>query len=305
MEAPKPEIPISPHEIRARRILELAQPDINRGIVAAVAAGLKPIDRNRLEPIIINALQEIKALDGLARQQLKLGEDVLPKEAADDVAMIWVPSGAGYIEQPFKDDPYRDKPYARSQGRQRLMHAARLVRKISERRSGEAPLRKSISKALADRALARMNIALYGPDIFFNGRLDENKDVINYLNQEDNIIPSNKVYVFHGDIKSTLDQVRSLKSEEFQKYLASRPGKKIIIATHVPHAMRLLHMLEKYKPFSEGYEVFLYPLPIPEVEGDQYVIDEIKGLLYYIAAGQAAETPLTPANLSFSGPDRI
>ena len=223
----------------------------------------------------------MRILEGYASQWKK-------PEQINDIMGIWVPSGPGFIEKPYKDDRYKNYEWSRFMGRRRLMYAALLMRKTAEARSnGVFGSNQSIEM-----------IEKHAPILLFNGIDSENTDIRDYLAREGLIIPPSKVHILGSGLNNTLDQVHNLASQEGQEFLNSLDGHTLSIVTHVPHATRLLHLLGKNNPFPSGLGVSLLSLPTPQ-QGIEYKRNEICGILSHIIRGEATVEPFIPSNISF------
>lgn len=243
---------------------------------------LKGVAETELTKLIIQALAEIDRLERAAKEHRRLlaeGKIPVPAKSLIKLKALWVLSGPGLYRQPFKEDRYRDRPWAQFMGRHRLAYAGMLMRRVAETISGEMPTAKDIQKQLLLR---------YAPYLIFNGRPDENFDVQNILDEENIIIPQEKVWIPKTSIDKTIDQVKGLT---LPPDLEVKSGDEIGIVSHVPHLMRVSHMLNRYKqslPFPADTIIRAFPLPTPSLGIPEYQNQEVKGLLYYVFVSSEA-----------------
>lgn len=247
---------------------------------------LQKVAETELTKLITQALGEIDRLEQAARKHRRiLAEDNLqiPVESLTKLKALWVLSGPGLYRQPFKDDRYRDKPWAQFMGRNRLTYAGMLMRRIAEAISGETSAAGDAQKQL---------LSHYAPYLIFNGRQDENSDVQTILAEEGTIIPQAKVWIPKTPIDKTIDQVRRLT---LPPELEIKSGDEIGIISHAPHLMRVSHMLNRHKqslPFPPDTIIRAFPLPTPTAGIPEYQNQEVRGLLYYaFVTGEATTEP--------------
>jgi hypothetical protein len=242
------------------------------------------ITNTQLTSVIIPALDEIDLLEGSANQDVIRS---LTKEEAERIKIIWTLSGPGTFDMPFKQDRYKDKQWATWMDRKRLNHTARLARRITQLITGEnTPPTNDLNGSLH-----RLKEKIYesGPFIIYNGRRDENKVVREVLSRENIVIPTSNVFVNGEGIDKSVDQVKQWRLPPGVE-LSTKD--EIGIVTHAPHAMRLMHMINRYQPFPKDTSVRVFPLPTPREAGTEYAEDEVRGLLYYTFVSRDA-TPET------------
>ncbi|MBI2051920.1 hypothetical protein HYT33_04130 [Candidatus Roizmanbacteria bacterium] len=250
---------------------------------------LQLIDPRRVRGLVEASLDEIEKLEEVALGK-KFNIPASPQEAAK-IKALWVLSGPGTYDVATKDDRYQDRPWARWMDRKRLNYAATLTRKLTEIVVGIPRQSRPKGKELMTEEVAqlRSSIERYGPYIIYNGRQDENRVVENVLRREGVMIPTGKVYVIYNNIDKTIDQVKSFR---LPPDIQLETGDTIGVITHAPHMMRLMHILNYFKPFPENVTVQAFPLPSPYDGGQEHTMDEICGLLNYVfVSGGATEEP--------------
>lgn len=247
---------------------------------------LQQVSKSELTGLISSALAEIDQLEGVAkehRHQLVEGKIPIPTESLTKLKALWVLSGPGLYRQPFKQDRYKDKPWAQFMGRHRLAYGGMLMRRIAETISGKIPTDKDVQKQLLLR---------HSPYLIFNGREDENLNVQTVLAEDGTIIPSEKVWLPRLPIDKTIDQVKGLT---LPPELEIKSGDEIGLISHTPHLMRVSRMLNRYKqslPFPADTIIRAFPLPTPSSGIPEYQNQEIRGLLYYVfVSNEAAAEP--------------
>lgn len=240
---------------------------------------LERIGKPKLTTLISLTLDEINELEEAALHPN------LPKTAdeASRIKAIWVFSGPGTYDQPFKNDRYKDKPWARFMDRIRLNRAAWLMRKLTEEILGNT------LDGIRNPEIVRQAFLENGPFLIYNGRHDENDAVRDVLTRPGIVIPKEKVHFIDARIDNTFDQVKTFS---LPPGLTLKSGENIALVSHAPHLMRLLHIINKVKPFLEGAKVQLFPIASPSDGRQEYAEMEIRGLLYAtFISGEAEETP--------------
>lgn len=250
---------------------------------------LQRVTEAELIKLIAQGLAEIDQLERAAKEHRRLlaeGKIPVPAESLIKLKALWVLSGPGLYRQPFKEDRYRDKPWAQFMGRRRLAYAGMLMRRSAETLSGKTT---TISKDIQKQLLLQ-----HAPFLIFNGREDENSDVRAVLAEEGTIVPVEKVWIPETPIDKTIDQVKRLT---LPPELEIESGDEIAIISHSPHLMRVSHMLSRYKqslPFPAGTIIKAFPLPTPSSGIPEYQNQEIRGLLYYVFISNEASAEAYP-----------
>lgn len=229
-----------------------------------------------LKQVIKEALREIDELEDAGDPKKALG--ALSLSVAENVKALWVFSGSGTYDKPFKDDAYEKISWAHGMDRARLNRAAWLVRKIAEIRGNEAALRGSLSRIPEGKVRARELILKYAPLIIYNGREDESAVVRAVLTRAGVVVPREKVLILGEGIRNTRDQVKAFALPDSCK----EDGKEIGLVSHAPHLMRIAHMLNRYRPLPDDMKVRLFPIASPPEARAIYAAMEVKGLLYYL-----------------------
>ena len=246
---------------------------------------LSQVEPDKLQIAVKNALTEIGTLEELAKkheQAFRVGQLPWPIETIRKIKTLWVLSGPGYYRQPFKEDRYKDVSWAKYMGRHRLTYAGLLMRKFAEAIAGIPSAALSTGKISPSIPELRTLVATHSPFLLFNGRPDENQDVMAILETDNSIIPPVKVFISGERIDRTVDQVTNLELPPTLKFQA---GDEIGIITHAPHLMRFGHMLRYQQnelPFPPGVVIRALPLASPSDGKTAYTEQEIRGLLYYV-----------------------
>lgn len=209
----------------------------------------------------------------------------LPKtaEEAKKIKALWVFSGPGTYDLPFKDDRYQNFPWAGFMDRRRLNRAGWLMRKITEIAIGK------LLDGTKNPYDMRQAILENGPYLIYNGRPDENATVEDVLKRPGIAIPRGKVHVIDAIIDNTLDQVKSF---DLPINLNLQSDDRIALVSHAPHLARVLYVIDKFRPFPEGVRIQAFPIATPR-EGKQiYAEMEIQGILYYaFVSNEASKNP--------------
>jgi hypothetical protein len=261
------------HEQRVQEIYESA---------IAQHASFKELGEERLKGIIGTELERIDLLEeaGMENERNHFQVD---KNTAEKIGAIWVFSGPGTYKQPFKEDRYKDLPWAAWMDRNRLQRAALLARHIAEIKSGFTPDR---SKEFAgkNREALRSMIKQYAPHLIYNGTKVEDAVLQSVLDDDDPehkrdpIFTGETVEIVGEGIDNTVDQIKKFELPDD----LTLTGKEIVLLSHAPHLDRVLHFLQRYEPLPKGTVPRLFPIAMPRVGGEEYTLQEIRGLLYYM-----------------------
>ncbi len=260
---------------------------IDRSIRYAIERnpGLAKIDKNRITNLAREGALEMSSFEKLARtNSLRVPET---PEEAKRVRAIWDLSGVGTYLKEFQDDRWKNIPWVGWTDRRRLNYSAALIRRLTEKITGRS-YRSTLGEKLTPDQVAqlRSDIENYGPYLIYNATSEQNEDVEKVLTEQDVSIPKSKIIIPDASTAKTADQMKNVK---FPQDL--RGGDIIAVVAHAPHLVRILHMLNRYKPLPEGVIVQPHPLPSPPSAGTDYARMEISGLLYYtLITGDAAET---------------
>jgi hypothetical protein len=231
----------------------------------------------RIRAFIGREIDRIKGLEEDACGDKENRFDI-SDEIAEKVAAIWVFSGPGTYDLPYKDDRYRDYPWAHGMDRARLDRAAILARKIAQKRSGQSFGGEGLSSVGEQKEKTKALIREFGPKIIYNGTEVENATVEDVLAREGIIIPKGNVEVLKSRIDNTVDQIRTFQVPQGLDI----EGKEIALISHAPHLERALHMIGRYQPLPKGAMPRLFPISTPEEGRETYAEMEIRGMLYYI-----------------------
>lgn len=237
---------------------------------------LQTTSERELRSVTDKALTEIDSLETMSRKRPSVPETA---EEARKIKAIWVLSGPGTYDREFKDDRYKDKPWAAWMDKKRLNYAGMLVRELTEKitgRSFHTPLGKKLTMEEVEQI--RTDIENHGPFIIYNGREDENETVESVLERDRIIIPKSKVHIIGAGIENSVSQVKSFNLPES---LQLQAGDVIGVVTHAPHMMRIMHMANKYRPFPTEATIQAFPLHSPTGSMPEYANQEVEALLYY------------------------
>ncbi len=255
---------------------------------------LKNIPESEVKSFINEAVKEIDLLEETAERDKRKFD--LPNEIAKNIGAIWIFSSSGTYFEPKKEDRYKNYPWADWMDRTRLNHAIKLARKITEKVSGQ-DFKAPLSEIVLTKRKTKEAILNYGPYIVYNGAPLENEAVARALTQEGTIIPKEKVDIIEKDIKNTIEQITTFKlPDKFEK------GKEIALVAHAPHLIRIVRMINKYKPFPEGTKTRLFPVPTPTEGKEEYAKMEVSGTLYYTHITKDATKEPYPYEISYPLP---
>lgn len=232
-----------------------------------------PIDY--LHVLIGRTLTRINAFEVAGRQPLEIS-----KEAAENIGTIWVHSGTGNYDTPFKPEDntrLRVNSWMGGWDRARMSHAVHLARRIAEIRSGEVIEPGPMSELPMRLEKTKDLIAEYGPTLFYSGYPAETQFAESLLDRAGMIIPKNKVHILHQELKHTPDAIKT-----FVYANAADQSKEVAIVSHAPHlGARILHMMELYRPLTDGSVPYMAPVATPEAGRAKFALMETRGLLYY------------------------
>lgn len=245
--------------------------------------------QNEIKRLISDTVSEIDMLEKIGEKEREKITD--SPGVLQNIAVVWVISGPGTYDLPTKEDKYKDLEWAKGMDRARLNHGAVLARAITKARSG--PLEGSLMDIVERKRKTKEIIKNYGPEIVYNGTEQENDTVFNVLSRKGVVIPEEKVHIIRGDIETTLDQVKTFKLP-----VELKENEELAIISHAPHLARIMHMINKHKPFPEGTRIRLFPVPTPENGKEEYAKMETLGLLRYIYLDNEATIESYPYNIT-------
>ena len=236
---------------------------------------LATIPKNDLGEKISDFLQVIDSFEAFGEESKHHLQ--VSSEIAKEIGVIWDFSGPGTYGEPFKEDRYKQFPWAKRLDRKRLNHTAMLERAIIEAKGENDPLEP---RTLGNIALRKMRlkdaIREKGPYIFYNGTSYENEVVRDVVLRKGMIIPKEKVIVAAEEVYNTIEQVTSFKLPD-----RIGMGGAIALVSSAPHLARIITLINHFKPFPDNTTVHLFPVPTPEEGKVQYSEMEISGLLTY------------------------
>lgn len=249
-------------------------------------------DQSEIFSLIGSTLGRIAMLEDVAHQPLQPS-----RSAADNIGTIWVHSGTGNYDQPFKpeDNPrLKVNPWMGGWDHARWSRAALLARKIAEARSGQSIAGGPISDRSVQLEETKQLIAEYGPTIVYSGYPAETTFAEKLLQRSGIIMPENKVKILHGDLKTTPDAIRTF---EYPDDPAARQ-KEVAIISHAPHlGARTLHFIQHYQPLTEGSKPYMVPVATPEEGRKEFALMETRGLLYHAYITGLADKEPAPYQL--------
>lgn len=255
------------------------QPFIDEAIKYALGRNpaLSGINKERVARLVGNAASEIAKFEELARTNpLRIPE--MPEEAKR-IKVIWDISFAGTYLKEFQDDRWKAIPWAGWTDRRRLNYSAALMRRLTEKITGKSykvPLGRKLTTEQVEEL--RSDIEKSGPYLIYGATTEQNEDVEMVLTEQGVVIPRCKVHIIKEKIVNTVDQMETFSLPTgFQ----IQNGDILALVAHAPHMVRVLHMLNRYKPIPSGMIVQPHPLPSPPSAGINYAMQEISGLLYY------------------------
>ncbi len=224
----------------------------------------------------------------------------IDKETAEKIGAIWIYSGVGTYDLPYKpnDNPRLRKSFMAGTNRERIDHTVLLARRIAEARSGKRlPLKKGGSKEERKAYTEAMKemMAEFAPYIVFGGHENENQDIEEVLERDGIIIPQEKVSIIRrkdGEkMYSTADQVEHFISPEEVR------DKEVAFVSNDIHLNRILLILkkiiEKYPDhLPQGKPVHLFPTPTMPSGREEFKYMEASNIIRYIYDfKRAAEEP--------------
>ncbi len=242
---------------------------------------LRDIPAVKLKQIIATELNRIDIFEKAALADMA-GQMVISSKLAQSIGAVWAIAGTGTYREPvtIADNPLlREKPWAMWMDKHRIDRALALIKQLT---AFCTEVEGGIQSAIRDN----------GPYLIYNGYNFQNAILEDALRQ-DELMPNSKVKIINGDLKITVDQVKSFALPN-DKSLA---GKGVAIVSHAPHLCRIIHMIERYQPFPAGTPLYLFPLPTPESGKDEFSFMEIKGLLYYIFVARDASEAAYPYSI--------
>jgi hypothetical protein len=210
----------------------------------------------------------------------------ISKETADTIGAIWILSGPGSYDEPFKpnDNPKlrEDKPWLGWMDRDRILRGVGLARKIAEMRSGMPQDRSSATTIAEKKEHTKELISDLGPYIIYYGYEVENQKAREVIARDGMIIPPERLIIIdrtpEGEpLKVTSDQVRSFTLPDDPAI----KGKEVAIVSHGTHLNRAFHMLNLYKPLPEGSKPYAVPVATPAEGREAFAKMEIAGLIRY------------------------
>lgn len=136
-------------------------------------------------------------------------------ETAKEIGIIWDFSGPGTYDEPFKEDRYKQFPWAKGLDRKRLNHTAMLERAIIEAKGENDPLEaRTLGNISSRKRRLKDAIREKGPYIFYNGTSYENAVIRDVVLCEGIIVPEEKVILASKGVYNTIEQIESFKLPE-------------------------------------------------------------------------------------------
>lgn len=250
-----------------------------------------------LRKTIDACLKEMEELEAAANPKNALS--ALTPEIAQNIGALWDISGLGTYDDPIATQPaYKDKLWAYGSDRARLNYSAWLIRKTSETLDPNSRATKP-DEILAGIERARKSIGEFGPTLIYNGTDEMNEVIRDVLTRDGIVMPPEKVHVTGQGILKTIDQIKTFSLPEN----LHQAGKEIGIVSHAPHLVRIAHMLNRYKPLPLDMQIRFFPVPFrfPETSWEEYAIQEVRGLLYYIYLSKNRDATIEPYPYTIHG----
>lgn len=247
--------------------------------------------------LISQIAEEIRVLEEVAERETPRLE-LTPAEAKK-IAAIWVLSGVGTYDTPLKETEravYKEHPWIQWADRARLNHAAILARRVAEAKSGKRFEQGGLGDIEERKKNIKAAIEAYGPDIIYNGTQLENDTVGEVLALEGTVIPEDRVRVIRG----TADQPIVNTTDNIKTFKLPRPlaaDEELAVVAHAPHLVRVMRIVNQFKPFPAGTKVRLFPLPTPPEAKTTYREMEILGILNYVFRKKEATAEPYPYEL--------
>lgn len=252
----------------------------------------RDFDPQHVKSLAERTLATIATFERLARESIIIS----PKTAAD-IETIWIHSGTGNYDEPFKssDNPrLQGVSWMAGQDRARLSRGVYLARRIAEVRSGQNIEMASFRSIGERKSATKEMIAEYGPTIFYSGYKTETDYVSKLVERPGGIIPAKKLHVLDTPLRVTSDAIRT-----FEYSSSDAAAKNVVIISHAPHlGARILNMIGHFEPLSEGTVPYVSPVATAERGRHDFALMETRGLLYYaLIQGLAAEYPVAYQSL--------
>lgn len=249
----------------------------------AYAFGRNPdllrIDKEKIYQLASRAASEMATFEQLARAMpLRIPQT---PEAAKRIKAVYDVSSAGTYLREYQDDRYKKIPWAGWADRRRLNYSATLIRRLTEIISGRSyKTPKGTRLNLQQVEQLRSDIEQLGPYLIYGSTAEQNEDVKQALEEKGAIIPRSKVHIIAERVVNT-NTVDQMQTFSLPPNLQIQKGDILAVVAHAPHMVRVLHMLNRYKPLPEGMIVQPYPMPAPSSGGIDFATQEISGTLYY------------------------
>jgi hypothetical protein len=247
---------------------------------------LTTFDPTQVKGLASRVLARISVFEQVAREPIEIS----PKTAAD-IETVWVHSGTGNYDNPFKSDDnerLKDLPWMGGQDRARLDRGVCLAQRIAEIRSGQPTERITSDSPLRQVQATRQLITTHGPTLFYSGYESETKYVSRLVDRPDFVMPAEKIRVLDTSLQTTTDAVKTFEYTDEKS-----ATKNVVVVSHAPHVGgRILHMMQHFQPLHSGSVPYVSPIASPEIGRYDFAMMEVRGLLYYaFLRGQASEMP--------------
>lgn len=249
-------------------------------------------EERNVETIAADALHEMTILETAANEKGRW--NTITPETARKIKRIIVFAAPGTYAQPFKNDRWREHPWAWGMDRYRDDRAARLAIALAGIDSGENFLAFD-SYELLDangahkdvRERAKQAVENADRRLVYVGNKAEVDGVTSALNSPLAFIPKEKVdIVTNAKMDNTIDNTMALR-EYLQGCADLQNGDDIVFVAHGPQLVRIAGMLKHFKAVPEGINSIFEPLPIPRL-GNRYPLMETRGIVAYSAEGRSS-----------------
>jgi hypothetical protein len=183
------------------------------------------------------------------------------------IRTIWSISGTGSYQKPLIDVPsdkmWLNHSWGQSTDKLRLDYSTSLIHRIK--------------KILPENPQ---------PVLLYNGVAEQN-EVLKKVAQSKLGLKESEYFIMPGKIVRTLDQAKSFTLPPGSQL---KKDDRIGIVSHAPHLIRLMKMVNIYKPFPKGARIILLPLVFEtDTAENEFTKMEISGMLGYISRGEAAK----------------
>ncbi|MDO8619151.1 MAG: hypothetical protein Q7R49_04395 [Candidatus Daviesbacteria bacterium] len=258
-----------------------------------------PITDGDIERLVTVCLDEINRIESAARNPQRW--EISPAEAAKTRLIIDF-SAPGTYFLPFKDDRYKDKPWAILMDRRRADTSAILgivlagiLTKEDYSIFTKYRLLNGLNPELANlRPGVRENILKTNLQFLYLGTPQEATAINKVLHSAYSFVPPEAVTVVDSverhKIDNTIDQVKAIK-EFFDTHTDLFQDGDIVDFVLGPQAVRVLRMCAQFKAIPNNLKVQVFPESTPKIGVREYATNESKAAIYYAVTKNASIEP--------------